>query len=173
SGDFGTNLWNYIFGASTNATNAWNELEAFLTTGNWQDLLNAVTDLIGVSPINVEQLFGQLFPGLFSNVPSTAITSAPGNLLYNGGFSGATAVQGGTDWLQDSTVYYPLEGVAAPGSVMVTADGTLKELASEAKNVGTGAQLVPGQEIVYSVQALTTGLSGSGTPVQMGVLTNL
>lgn len=122
------------------------------------------------SPLNVANLFGLL------KIGSTAITNGPTSLLLNGGFEGAISVQGGNVWTWDNTVYFLLPGQAsdAAGSSTVTAAGVTRQLGSNTIEVGTGTTQVPkGQEISYSVQVLATGLVGTGTPVQMGVITNL
>lgn len=154
----------------------------FNPTDAWNIFANTFLAPLGIvltptSPLDASKLLGQLFPGLFSNVPSTAITDADANLLWNGGFVGAIAVVGGGVWVRDEHVYYLVDGEDAltAGSVRVTADGTTKELLSNAVTVGNTQQdqIVPGQKLAYEVDVLTSGLTGAGTPVQMGIQTNL
>lgn len=125
------------------------------------------------SPINGANIFN-LF---LSRISSSALTDAPINMLLNAAFNSSLAVEGNGEWSVDPTVYFPLAGQnpGAQGSTVVTADGTLHQLGSNIVTVGNSAtdQLAPGQTVAFSIQALASGLIGTGMPVQMGVLTNL
>lgn len=142
------------------------DLEQFVS-GVWSALSGA--------PLNANNLYGQLSPGLFSNVPATAITADDTELLLNGGFNGAISLGAGLGvWSWDGIVYYPPgDSTASPGSVLVTADGGLHELDSNQVTVGPQKQVTPGRQLTYAVQVLGTHLTATGMPVQLGVRTNL
>lgn len=157
----------------------------FSTTQGWNDLFQEVfIDLeqfgagvwawITGAPLNAGNLYGQLSPGLFSNIPGTAITDDDTNLLSNPAFNGAISVSGKGIWTWDGYCYYPPDDVIPnPGSVVVVADGTRKQLDSNQVTVGAKKQVTPGRVLTYAVQVLATHLTATGTPVQMGVETNL
>jgi hypothetical protein len=178
-----TDYWNAWF---DNLTRMFDDLDFtspnFNPAESWNIFVSTFLAPLGIvltpsSPLDASKLLGQLFPGLFSNVPSTAITDADANLLTNGGFVGAIAVVGGGVWVLDQHVYYlvPGEDALTAGSVRVTADGTAKELRSNAVTVGItqNDQIRPGQKLAYSVDVLASGLTGAGTPVRMVAVTNL
>jgi hypothetical protein len=165
-------LYTWLTGQTLTSTE-WSTIESDLNA--IPNFIDQVINEIDNAVINAGQIIGAFFPGLFGNVPSTAITSTPANLLLDGGFTSAISLQGGGIWSVNSTIYYPQAGQTSPGSAQVTANGTTLELASNALTVGSSQtdQIVPGQEISYSVEVLTSGLTGTGTPIQMGVKTNL
>jgi hypothetical protein len=111
-----TDYWNAWF---DNLTRMFDDLDFtspnFNPAESWNIFVSTFLAPLGIvltpsSPLDASKLLGQLFPGLFSNVPSTAITDADANLLTNGGFVGAIAVVGGGVWVLDQHVYYLVSG---------------------------------------------------------------
>jgi hypothetical protein len=114
----------------------------------------------------VEWLDGSASGSMLTGVSSSTITAANAQLLGNPNFSGVISLDGNGIWTYDSTVYYTQAGVVSPGSAKVTANGVLQAITSD--QAGSIANPIPlGQPIDYSVQVLTSGLTGTGTLLQL------
>ncbi|MDF1902762.1 hypothetical protein PXH78_27005 [Mycolicibacterium smegmatis] len=125
---------------------------------------DAIEELVGKlinggQLINASNLFGNLLPSLFSNVPISALTDDRPNLLLNPDFEGMVAITGQGIWEWDADV-----GRLGSGSARVEADGTLKALRAN------GVSVVPGQKMDLDVFILSSGLADPGELLRLEVV---
>lgn len=131
-------------------------------------LLTQVLDDLGL-PTTEASAFAAWLSGSaagqrITNVSSAVIVNGNQELLDSPNFSGAISIAGNGIWTWNSSIYYiiPGETVDEPGSAQVTANGTQQILTS------TPAEDIPlGQPVDYSIRVCTSGLTGSGTLLQL------
>jgi hypothetical protein len=120
----------------------------------WRDALLGPS-----SPLNSYNLFNLIPTMLVGQVPISNIGEQTTNLLVNPLFENLESVDS-TVWAWDGTQHHSATG----GSAKVTADGTgAKDLLSNLIPV------TPGQKVDLSAWVKYTGLTGSGTPLRLGV----
>lgn len=114
------------------------------------------------SPLNALNLFNLVPQELLSNFSISAIGDTVNNLLANPHFENLDSVASSV-WTWDPSQHHTLIG----GSAKVTADGTGKDLLSNLVPVAKDQVLDVSAWVKYS------GLTGSGTPIQLGITTYL
>jgi hypothetical protein len=120
------------------------------------------------SPLNASNLWGLIPTKSVGAVAATAVNSTTPNLLTNPDFQAAISLSPGGQWSWDSTVYYtPPSGDTAPGAAKVVANGTAQGLRSNPISVSGG------QVLALSANILTSGLTYTGTPIELDVITFL
>jgi hypothetical protein len=119
------------------------------------------------SALNASNLWGLLPPGTLGGVPSTSITDAPNNPLWNPNFEGAVSLGAADGWSWDNITYCPPPGPAPfypVGSAKVTADGHTHVLKSNPFAVSAN------QTVAFTVPVLGTNLVSTGNPIKMSVV---
>jgi hypothetical protein len=111
------------------------------------------------SPLNALNLFGLLPTNLFGLLPLSSLGSVSPNLLANPTFDTAASMLGETVWSWDGTQTHTGTG----GSALATADGSNKNLLSNAISV------VADQQLPMSVWTKWSGLTSTGSPISLGI----
>lgn len=156
---FATSLENLLFPAHpTTLPDLLSGLFGWLTpntsgsTGIWGDGIFGqgvpAFSLTGTAPTNI---FDVLPIGALSSLVSP-------NLFSNPIFDLSTPFFGGDDWSLDTTTNSPESNA---GSAMVTADGGPHELYSNSISVAAG------QQVSLNISAMASGLTATGTPIQL------
>jgi hypothetical protein len=152
-----------------------------LFSGKWASLSTIVTSLqnlidgvVGGSGNPLSSLINQLVYGTgtvdmarLPMIPVSAIGlgNPTPNLILNGDFSAANALNGGGDWTWDGTV--DNTGTPGSGSAKATANGTAKMLLSNPM------QVTQGQVLNVSGYTKWSGLTSTGSPIWLGLQTYL
>lgn len=126
----------------------------------WTDGLKDIGLLLGWdSPLNSQNLFNLIPTDLMAMIPSANIGDYVGNLIANPFFQNMDSVTSSTfDW--DEDVSHTSQG----GSARVTADGSgAKDLLSNLIPVTKDQSVNIGGWVKW------TGLTGSGTPIRLGI----
>ena len=129
-------------------------------------IAEAIQDLIqnllnGLQPINALNLFGQILPGLFSNLPLGAITDEQPNLLPAGNFPNLASISDNPKWVYDATVTRTADST---GSARTTANGTVRALRSRVVAVTAN------QPLSASTAVKCAGLVASGAPFHLDMV---
>ncbi|QLF84595.1 minor tail protein [Mycobacterium phage Gail] len=130
-----------------------------LTGATDDDILDWINNLGGI-------FTGIINPNQLPLIPISHLGDWAANLLPRGDLDGAISIDGGTDWLFDSTVFQSVAGRTTPGSAKTTANGTTKELLSEDLVFVT-----PGQKINVTGFLRHVGLTATGSPLEVGLET--
>lgn len=166
-----------LFGGAANVTQAlsfFTNLLSFLggpsLTGGGFDPIAAVTNFITTmvnplglllgtgSPLNAANLFGLLSPNLLGFLPIGQLVNTSQELLVNPGFDGSISISTGGNWTYDSAV-----GHTSLGSAKALANSVTKSIFSNTISVTAT------QKITLSAWAEWTGLSYTGSPIQLNV----
>lgn len=147
-------LATWLQGVEANATAAWEDIQDFLETGDWNDLTAAIQQIY-------QTIFGSSTSlGLVGLIPAPAVIDVVQNLQPVWDFPDAASLSGaGTQWSWDGTVDHT--GTAGSGSAKVVADGVLQALR------GTPGSVSPGQTVTPSAWVMWSGLTASGSPIQL------
>jgi hypothetical protein len=167
-----TGSTNVLTAFTTAATNAWNNWVATLNNLEQESVASFTSWLQTLlepnSPLNASNLWGLIPTKSVGAVAATAVNSTTPNLLTNPDFQAAISLSPGGQWTWDSTVYYtPPSGDTAPGAAKVVANGTAQGLRSNPISVSGG------QVLALSANILTSGLTYTGTPIELDVITFL
>lgn len=135
---------------------------------DWQDFIDAVSSgpqqlwgslgfLSNFSPINASQIFGQLLPEVFGQVPASALSSAPVNLLPGNNFPAGSIVEN-IKWFIDEDGSKTSDGT---GAARVEATGESTALIS-GKDINDRIYINPGSTISARVSISHSNYTGNG-----------
>lgn len=133
----------------------WDALSGGTSDNTWLDQFAAYLD----------DMWASLWSG-WTTIPASAIVATSREMLWNPDFTGDIALDGGTEWVLDDTVYLDNLTGGTQYSAKLVMDGLPHSMRSNVMNVA------PGQTIDLSASIAALGLTvSSGTPIGIGVAT--